>query len=51
MTNKGRLALVGIFLLATTAIMVGCGKSEPEPTKGGGTYYEGPMKPKSVGGN
>lgn len=38
-----------IAVLSSLTMIGGCGQSEPEKPKGG-TYYEGPMKPKSVNG-
>jgi hypothetical protein len=47
-TTKHALA-VAFAAVATIFVLAGCGQPEPEKTKGG-TYYEGPMKPKSAGG-
>jgi hypothetical protein len=50
--NRSKLFAPLFFLIAVLSSLTmigGCGQSEPEKPKGG-TYYEGPMKPKSVNG-
>jgi len=47
--NQSNQALAFVFaVFAMLTLVAGCGQSEPEKPKGG-TYYEGPMKPKSAG--
>lgn len=49
MINTKPAMTFALAVLVSSVVLAGCGQPEPEKPKAG-TYYEGPMKPKSAGG-
>jgi len=51
-TDRVRLRIAGaaLVILLLVPFAAGCGSKEPAPSAGGGTYYNGPIKPKGGSG-